>query len=45
MPRKKMIVGDTNVVDEEEYNQFDEIPSTATTYMPRLLPHDKIPHL
>jgi hypothetical protein len=31
---KKRIVGVENVVVEEEYNQFDEIPSFDTSYKP-----------
>jgi hypothetical protein len=34
---KKKIVGVENVVEEEEYNQFDEIPSFDTSYKPLLL--------
>jgi hypothetical protein len=37
MPGKKWIVGVENVVEEEEYNQFDEIPSFDTSFKPRLL--------
>jgi hypothetical protein len=35
MPEKR-IVGIENVVEEEEYNQFDEIPSFDTSYKPQL---------
>ena len=45
MPGKKRIVGVENVVEEEEYNQFDEIPSFDSSYMPRLLANDKTPYL
>jgi hypothetical protein len=45
MPGKKRIVGIANVVEEEEYNQFDEIPSFDTSYMPRLVATDKTPYL
>jgi hypothetical protein len=31
MPGKK-IVGVENVVEEDEYNKFDEIPSSDTSY-------------
>jgi hypothetical protein len=34
MPRKKRIVGIENVVEEEEYNKFDAIPSFDTSYKP-----------
>jgi hypothetical protein len=30
-----------NVVEEEEYNQFDKIPSFDTSYKPRLLGTNK----
>jgi hypothetical protein len=39
-----MIVGVENVVEEEEYNQFDEIPSIDTSYKPRLLGTNKTPY-
>ena len=42
---EKRIVGVENVVEEEEYNQFDEIPSFDSSYMPRLLANDKTPYL
>jgi hypothetical protein len=29
-------VGIENIVEEEEYNQFDEIPSFDTSYEPQL---------
>jgi hypothetical protein len=35
MPEKR-IVRIENVVEEEEYNQFDEIPSFDTSYKPQL---------
>jgi hypothetical protein len=41
---KKRIVRVENVV-EEEYNQFDEIPSFDTSYKPRLLGTNKTPYL
>jgi hypothetical protein len=44
MPQK-MIIGVENVVEEEEYNQFDEIPSFDTSYKPRLLGTNKTPYL
>jgi hypothetical protein len=43
MPGKR-IVGVENVVEEEEYNQFDEIPSFNTSYTPRLLGTNKTPY-
>jgi hypothetical protein len=44
MPEKR-IVGVENVVVEEEYNQFDEIPSFNTSYKPRLLGTNTTPYL
>jgi hypothetical protein len=34
-----------NVVEEEEYNQFDEIPSFDTSYKPQLFETNKTPYL
>ena len=34
-----------NAVDEEEFNQFDEIPPFATCELPRLIANDKTPFL
>jgi hypothetical protein len=45
MPGKKRIVGIENVVEEEEYNQFDEIPSVDTSYKPQLFGFNKTPYL
>jgi hypothetical protein len=42
---KKRIVGIENVVQEEEYNQFDEIPSFDTSYKCELLGTNKTPYL
>jgi hypothetical protein len=36
MPEKR-IVGIENVVEQEQYNQFDKIPSFDTSYKPQLL--------
>jgi hypothetical protein len=44
MPEKR-IVGIENVVEEEEYNQFDEIPSFDTSFKPQLLGTNKTPNL
>jgi hypothetical protein len=44
MPKKR-IVGIKNFVEEEEYNQFDEIPSFDTSYKPQLLGTNKKPYL
>jgi hypothetical protein len=42
---KKRIVGIKNVVEEEEYNQFDEIPSFDTSYKPQLFGTNKTLYL
>ena len=42
---KRRIVGVHNAVDEEEYNQFDEIPTFATCELPCLNANDKTPYL
>jgi hypothetical protein len=42
---EKRIVGIENVVEEEKYNQFDEIPSFDTSYKPQLLGTNKTPYL
>jgi hypothetical protein len=42
---EKRIVGVENVVEEDEYNYFDEIPSFDTSYKPRLLETNKTPYL
>jgi hypothetical protein len=38
-------VGIENVVEEEEYNQFDEISFFDTSYKPQLLGTNKTPYL
>jgi hypothetical protein len=38
-------VGIENVVEEEEYNQFDQISSFDTSYKPQLLGTNKTPYL
>jgi hypothetical protein len=43
---EKMIVRIENVVvEEEEYNQFDEIPSFDTSYKPQPFRTNKTPYL
>jgi hypothetical protein len=42
---EKKDCGIENVVEEEEYNQFDEIPSFHTSYKPQLLGTNKTPYL
>jgi hypothetical protein len=39
------IVGIENVVEKEEYNQFDQIPSFDTSYNPQLLGTNKTTYL
>ena len=34
-----------NAADDEEFNQFDEIPPFATCELPRLNANDKTPYL
>jgi hypothetical protein len=38
-------MGIENVVEEDEYNQFDEIPSFDTSYKPQLLGTNKTLYL
>jgi hypothetical protein len=38
-------VGIENIAEEEEYNQFDKIPSFDTSYKPQLLVTNKTPYL
>jgi hypothetical protein len=45
LPGKRMIVGVHNAEDEEEFNQFDEIPLSATCELSRLNANDKTPYL
>ena len=45
LPGKRRIVGVQNTVDEEEFNQFDEIPPFATCELSRLTANDKTPYL
>ena len=45
LPGKRRIIGVHNAVDEEEFNQFDEIPPFATCELPRLNANDKTPYL
>jgi hypothetical protein len=44
MPEKR-IVGIENVVEEEEYNQLEEIPSFDTSYKSQLLGTNKTSYL
>jgi hypothetical protein len=45
LPGKKGLWGLKNIVEEEEYNQFDKIPSFDTSYKPQLLGTNKIPYM
>jgi len=45
LPGKRRIVGVQNAVDEEEFNQFDEIPPFATCDLPHLNANDKTLYL
>ena len=45
LPGKRRIVGVHNAVDEEEFNQFDEISPFATCELPRLTANDKTLYL
>jgi hypothetical protein len=42
---RKRVVGVENAVEEEECNQFGEIPSFDTSYKPFLLGTNKTPYL
>ena len=45
LPSKGRIVGVQNAVDEEEFNQLDEIPPFATCEIPHLNANNKTPYL
>ena len=45
LPGKRRIIGVQNAVDEEEFNQFDEIPPFATCDLPHLNANDKTLYL
>jgi len=45
LPGKKRIVGVQNAVDDEKFNQFDEIPPFATCELPCLTANEKTPYL
>jgi hypothetical protein len=42
---KRRVEGVENVVDEEEYNQFDEIPLFGTCNLPVILESETTPYL
>ena len=45
LPGKRRVVGVENVVNEEEYNQFNEVPPFGTCNLPVLLDSEKKPLL
>jgi hypothetical protein len=46
IPRKRLIVGVENVIDEEEFDQFDEIsPFLTSMIKPRIPSANKAPYL
>ena len=45
LPSKRRIVRVQNIVDVEEFNQFDEIPPFTTCKLPRLTAKEKTPYL
>jgi hypothetical protein len=45
LPGKKRVVGVEDVVDEEEYNQFGEVPPFGDWTLPVILESEKTPYL
>ena len=45
LPGKRRIIGVHNAVDEEEFNEFDEILPFATCELPCLNANDKTPYM
>ena len=45
LSRKRRVVGVKNVVDEEEYNQFDEVPPFGSGNLPVILESETTPYL
>jgi len=45
LPGKRRVVGVENVVDEEEYNQFDEVPPFGSCNLPVILESETTPYL
>ena len=45
LPGKRRIIGVQNVMDEEEFNQFDEIPPFGTFIIPKIHPSELTPYL
>ena len=42
---KKRIVGVEGAIDEDEYNQFDEVPPFSSSIMPQVSANDPTPYL
>ena len=45
LPGKKRVVGLENPVDEEEFNQFNEVPPLDTSILPMILASELTPYL
>ena len=45
LPRKRRVVGVENVVEEEEHNQFDEVPPFGSCNLPVILESETTPYL
>ena len=45
LPRKKRVVGLENLVDEEEFNQSNEVPPLDTSVVPMILASELTPYL
>ena len=45
LPRKKWVVGLENPVDEEEFNQSNEVPPLDTSFLPVILASELTPYL
>jgi hypothetical protein len=45
LPGKKRVVGVEDVVEEEEYNQFDEVPPFGDWTLPMILESEETPYL
>ena len=45
LPGKRRVVGVENVMDEEEYNQFDEVPPFGSCNLPVILESETTPYL
>ena len=45
LPGKGRVVGVENIMEEEDYNQFDEVPPFATITLSKILESDTTPYL